>query len=104
MGSSDFVSGIESQFLFGKAIPCQSYTYERVMKIRICLDPYRVILISVESTAKVLNTKVKAGPVVVRNKMRENGEESSEQGKILFITVDENCTYTNFSLKRCVYK
>jgi len=29
------------------------------MKIHICSDPYRVIFISLESTAKVLNTKVK---------------------------------------------
>lgn len=100
MGSSDLVSGIESQFLFGKATPSQSYTYERVMKIHSCSDPYRVLFISVGSTAKVLNTNVKgcykqsvkAGLIVVRNKRRWN-EESPESARSIYNIIDENYIY-----------
>lgn len=100
MGSSDLVSGIESQFLFGKATPSQSYTYERVMKIHSCSDPYRVLFISVGSTAKVLNTNakgcykqsVKAGLIVVRNKRRWN-EESPESARSIYNLIDENYIY-----------
>lgn len=42
---------------------------------------------------------VKAGPGVVRNKMRLNGADSPKKYKISFYHyTDENCVYTNLYL------